>query len=185
MIPVQSSSTQEREFGVRPADSPALSTSHWAVMISESPEIPHRPSLPASTAAQPITKPSFEKLICPKCNQHPDGFRGEHELERHMHRVHSAKVKRWRCIDASEDGKLLADCRQCKAGKLYNAYYNAAAHLRRRHFGDKRETDGPVPSMDFLKSYMQEVEVDNETQCNDVEDDELEDYGQAAEAGNS
>lgn len=70
---------------------------------------------------------SVPKLICPHCNDHPDGFRGEHELQRHVSRAHSKIRKVWVCVDSSPDRSFLANCKACRTKKRYGAYYNAAA----------------------------------------------------------
>ncbi|KAL8941995.1 MAG: hypothetical protein Q9216_001928 [Gyalolechia sp. 2 TL-2023] len=190
-FPAQSPSIQKQGLGATLVDESTGSTTtpqdrakglYW-----ESPMTSHHPLPQASKAPVSKSQPYYtvEKVMCPKCNVRPDGYRGEHELVRHMNREHSAKVKKWKCVDASNDGELLAGCRACDDGKLYNAYYNAAAHLRRRHFDKKANpkrgrhevTDGSELSMDFLKSYMQEVEVDNEAQG----ESELEEHEQADE----
>ena len=116
------------------------------------------------------------KIKCPDCDEHPHGFRGEHELQRHRQRVHAPRRKVYICVDADNNGKPLANCSSCQSGKQYNAYYNAAAHLRRKHFesSKRRKTkalksvdprDGKDvsyggPSMEVLKKYMREIEVD-------------------------
>lgn len=118
---------------------------------------------------------AHEKLKCDKCNAKPGGFKGEHELQRHMSR-HHAEVKRvWICVDIYGDGSFLANCKACKSFKQYNAYYNAAAHLRRTHFNPKprvrklsnkhvsvdRRGDrgGLSPPMDELKKWMKDFQV--------------------------
>ena len=114
-----------------------------------------------------------EKLSCPHCDKHPSGFRGEHELRRHVQLQHSSRRIYWICVDASDDGKLLSTCKHCRDGKLYGAYYNAAAHLRRVHFRPKRPTraasrgkertgvGSDCPPMEVLKEkWMKEVEKD-------------------------
>lgn len=123
----------------------------------------------------PYVRPVHAKIMCPHCNEHPDGFRGEHELRRHTERAHAAIKKVWVCVDASTDKKFLVNCKHCRNGKQYGAYYNAAAHLRRAHFnprkrGRKGKQDekrggiggGDKPPMNELKQHwIKEVDVCN------------------------
>lgn len=110
------------------------------------------------------------------CNEFPDGFRGPHELRRHIDRKHSERRTAWICVDPDEDGKFLATCKQCRSKKQYAAYYNAAAHLRRVHFSQRKgrasgpkgegkrvgSSGGDYPPMEFLKGkYLKEVLVDD------------------------
>jgi len=125
----------------------------------------------------PYVRPAHPKIMCQFCNERPDGFRGTHELERHIARSHAPSRKGYICIDASENGKFLAACKHCRAKKVYGAYYNAAAHLRRAHFhprkrGRKGKNDekrggiggGDDPPMDYLKqNWIREVEVTTTT----------------------
>ena len=126
----------------------------------------------AAITKAPYIRPSHPKIMCPLCSEYPDGFRGEHELRRHTERAHAPIRKVWVTVDASLDKKFLANCKQCRSGKKYGAYYNAAAHLRRAHFhprkrGRKGKHDekrggkggGDDPPMDVLKQkWMKEVE---------------------------
>lgn len=128
-----------------------------------------------SIAKVPYVRPTHEKVKCTQCDEHPDGFRGEHELRRHTDRAHSVLRKAYVCIDISPDRKFLASCKACRNNKKYNAYYNAAAHLRRTHFNPKekgRKGKGSIkpeekrggkgggnePSMEILKAWMKEID---------------------------
>jgi hypothetical protein len=78
----------------------------------------------------------------------------------------------WVTVDSSVDGSFLKSCKQCRAGKKYGAYYNAAAHLRRAHFNPRKrgrkskgeekrggKAGGDWPPMESLKlHWMKEVE---------------------------
>ncbi|KAM0261055.1 hypothetical protein ACHAQJ_002494 [Trichoderma viride] len=119
---------------------------------------------------------------CSFCNECPDGFRGDHELRRHISAKHGRVVKKYICRDPTllgiETGLKviypLSRCKACASGKQYGAYYNAAAHLRRTHFrtkpsrgragasmNEKRggKGGGNWPSMPELKPWFQEILV--------------------------
>ena len=124
----------------------------------------------------PYTRPTHDKIKCDQCERKPEGYRGEHELRRHQKSAHGKKRKVWVCIDASDDQQFLAGCEHCRSFKRYNAYYNAAAHLRRKHFnakpkGEKKKKGkllpeekrggkggGTEPPMEVLKKWMHEFE---------------------------
>ena len=128
-----------------------------------------------SISKTPYVRPQHDKILCDLCNEKPDGFRGEHELRRHTERAHCITRKAFVCKDISPDQQFLSRCKACKAGKKYNAYYNAAAHLRRVHFHPKPKGGrkgkatkpkesrggkggGDSPSMDICKMWMDEIE---------------------------
>ncbi|KAL9110076.1 MAG: hypothetical protein Q9227_005415 [Pyrenula ochraceoflavens] len=121
--------------------------------------------IPKATYQRPVR----QKTFCPYCTDHNEGFHGDHELRRHIDRVHSIVRKVWVCKDISPDGKFLANCKACRNKKTYGANYNAAAHLRRTHFfpckkgrggrgkgNEKRggKGGGDKPSMEVLKHWM-------------------------------
>ena len=108
----------------------------------------------------------LRRVYCTKCNEYPEGFRGEHELRRHTEAKHAALVKRWVCREPENLASStphpvisLSKCKACLTQKQYGAYYNAAAHLRRAHFNPHRggKASGDWPPMSVLKDWMQEV----------------------------
>ncbi|KAL8957141.1 MAG: hypothetical protein Q9183_006139 [Haloplaca sp. 2 TL-2023] len=129
-------------------------------------------------AKAPYVRPQHQKVLCPHCDKKPDGYRGDHELSRHVNKEHSAMRRVWVCIDISPDQSFLSRCKACQRGKRYNAYYNAAAHLRRAHFNPKPKghkgqkgqaateektkragiSGGEYPPMDFCKQWMRELQ---------------------------
>ncbi|KAI0184015.1 hypothetical protein EV127DRAFT_250503 [Xylaria flabelliformis] len=144
-------------------------------------------------------RPRQPKVFCDQCNEHKEGFRGEHELRRHKDAKHQTHVKKFICVDPQEHGlpvnvqvvNPLSKCKACKAQKKYGAYYNAAAHLRRTHFKEKPSRSknknsgtnggdddkrggkggGDWPSMHELKNWMQEIYVrQDEQQLKEEED---------------
>lgn len=158
-------------------------------MISEDGSAKEVVSIPKAA----YVRPPHDKVMCTLCDDHPQGFRGEHELRRHTERKHSPVHKAWICQDISIDQKFLASCKKCTSGKKYNAYYNAAAHLRRTHFNPKQKGGkggkvlpkekrggiggGSQPSMETLKLWMVETEefvLENMPPRNDDEKDEEE-----------
>lgn len=134
------------------------------------------------------------KVFCDECDEHPEGFRGEHELRRHASAKHSTNVKKFICVDPTSRSiatdlkvvKPLDQCKSCRSGKQYGAYYNAAAHLRRQHFNPrmsraKGKSDekrggkggGDWPPMDELKAWYKVISVDaNGIEAQDVDQDE-------------
>lgn len=111
-------------------------------------------------------RPPLRRVYCSKCNEYPEGFRGEHELRRHTDAKHASLVRRWVCTEphnyspnSPQPPIPLAKCKACVTQKRYGAYYNAAAHLRRAHFNPHRggKASGDWPPMTILKDWMREV----------------------------
>ncbi|KAI0966091.1 hypothetical protein F4678DRAFT_306616 [Xylaria arbuscula] len=146
----------------------------------------------AIIAKTKYVRPRQPKVYCGLCNEHSEGFRGEHELRRHKDAKHQTLVKKFICVDPQELGlpvnvqvvNPLSKCKACKAQKKYGAYYNAAAHLRRTHFKEKPSRcknrssganggdedkrggkgGGDWPSMHELKNWMQDIYVRQDEQ---------------------
>ncbi|KAI5865021.1 hypothetical protein GGS23DRAFT_404829 [Durotheca rogersii] len=122
-------------------------------------------------------RPPLRRVFCTKCNEYPEGFRGEHELRRHNDAKHASLVKRWVCTEPQNSSPNspqpvipLSKCKACVTQKRYGAYYNAAAHLRRAHFHPHRsgKASGDWPPMNILKDWMREVRQSIDVHENDT-----------------
>ena len=142
---------------------------------------------------QTYVRPQHPKVFCDQCDIKPEGFRGPHELRRHVENKHSHTRTVWVCKDRSADQKFLSKCKACNDGKKYGAYYNAAAHLRRIHFharekgkkgkGSSKEKSrggdggGDDPPMEVIKLWIEASQVSKDDVS--VKDDEAEENGSA------
>lgn len=150
--------------------------------IKTGPPAPHKKAGKVALPKTPYQRPKGPKVFCEFCGEHPEGFRGDHELRRHLNAKHKGVVKKYVCRDPATVGltsgvqalQPLSDCKACSGGKKYGAYYNAAAHLRRTHFKpkaprgkNKKPNDekrggkggGDWPPMSELKLWFEEVLV--------------------------
>lgn len=144
--------------------------------------------IPGNRMRPSYQRPPLRRVYCSKCNEYPEGFRGEHELRRHTDAKHAALVKRWVCTEPINNNAMvspqpvvpLAKCKACVTQKRYGAYYNAAAHLRRAHFNPHRggKASGDWPTMAILKDWMREVRqsVDVQDPMDSSEGEEDMDY---------
>ncbi|WYZ42945.1 hypothetical protein EsH8_VI_000644 [Colletotrichum jinshuiense] len=150
--------------------------------VGESPTFPRGPMRPLESPisggrGRPMyQRPPLRRVYCIKCNEYPEGFRGEHELRRHTDAKHAALVRRWVCTEPDSYSPTLpqpviplSKCKACVTQKRYGAYYNAAAHLRRAHFNPHRggKASGDWPPMTILKDWMREVRQSVDIQDND------------------
>ncbi|KAL7963792.1 hypothetical protein V8C34DRAFT_310615 [Trichoderma compactum] len=113
-------------------------------------------------------------FLCTICNDHPGGFRGPHELDRHMRRHDSNKMmKKFICRDPASVGikpdvqaiNPLSKCESCLKQKHYDTAIGAIAHLYIAHMRDpstgKLHADqGKRPLTEQLKDWCCEVQVD-------------------------
>ena len=152
------------------------SSSSSSSSLSGSQEMLRQRSAPEPKVSIPklqYSRQTKEKLKCERCNKNPDGYRGSHELSRHMALDHIAFRTAWVCVDISSDG-FLSGCTACESKKPYGQDYNAAAHLRRFHFHPKsegRRTNGEPeerrggkgggkdPPMNECRRWMKKIQV--------------------------
>lgn len=125
--------------------------------------------------------PMPAKFFCPQCHYQSPGEPG---LRRHIRTNHRrmVTVTRYVCRDPATVGLHsdleiyypMSDCRPCSSDKQYSSYYNAIAHLRRRHFNRKRgpgrlkhvedpderrrKEQGVWPSIADLKPWFKEIQ---------------------------
>lgn len=142
---------------------------------------------------QTYVRPQHPKVFCEQCDIKPEGFRGPHELRRHVDNKHSHTRTVWVCKDRSADQKFLSKCKACNEGKMYGAYYNAAAHLRRIHFHAKEkgkkgkgslkdkprggDGGGDDPPMEIIKLWIEASQVSKDDPP--IKDDETDESGSA------
>lgn len=146
------------------------------------PGVTSQPDSPQMTASQPSTLPRVSNTLNQERLEYMNGDFGNKsdDANRAPKPVNSGR-KGYICIDDSPEKRFLAKCKNCREGKVYGTYYNAAAHLRRSHFnphkrGRKGKTDerrGGIggwedPSLQYLKQYwIKEVDWMKEDDLNE------------------
>ena len=134
-----------------------------------------------NTNRTPSVRQQRPDFMCEYCNERPDGFCDIHMFAR-IARTHTASRKSYICVAPDFDKTFLDDCKHCRSRKVYGAYYNAAAHLRRAHFHPKGKVDekrggiggGHHTAMDWLKQYwIRELDVQNELSASPEDDGTL------------
>lgn len=133
----------------------------------------------AKSGDRPVyLRKKLPRTHCHLCQEHPEGFRGDHELRRHISARHDNEVKTYICRDPATVGLVsniqastpLSDCKACARGKKYRAYYSAIMHLRRTHIRCRTDSAGPL--LDDLRQWL---EIAREARSTDAEVDEDED----------
>lgn len=87
-------------------------------------------------------RPTHPKIMCPFCPERTEGFRGSHELDRHIARSHANGTHTR--VGGSCDRRCLGSCQHSRHMTSCGAYYNAAAHLRRAHFHPRKTVSGGI-----------------------------------------
>ncbi|KAK6513688.1 hypothetical protein TWF506_008127 [Arthrobotrys conoides] len=124
-----------------------------------------------NNASQGRKRKRQKKQWCTLCNDHKEGFRGPHELARHINIQHQTKKTVFIVYDDSPGGDMFKNCKHCSRRKIYGQDYNAACHLRRAHFNKRLKTDTPeerefkqlhpdFPPMEELRPWLRKCLVD-------------------------
>lgn len=88
------------------------------------------------------SRSQHEEVFCSLCHHHPEGFRGNVDLYRHIEGNHKDLINGYICVDPSASGSYakitpsvpLEDCAACDRKWRYLTEYDAFAHLRATHF---------------------------------------------------
>ncbi|KAJ4859261.1 la domain-containing protein [Trichoderma breve] len=170
-----------------PLTSPVLTSSDFSLFPAATTKMDESSSsaAPIVTSRQAIASRSSgrlssdqrrksSKFLCTICNDHPGGFRGPHELDRHMRRHDSNKMTRkFICRDPTSVGikpdiqaiNPLSKCKSCLTQEQYDTVAGAISHLYIEHMIDpstrKSHADQSKRSLiEQLKVWCCEVQVD-------------------------
>lgn len=125
-------------------------TGNNAMAMPTQPTMPAPAARPAARASPARTpRPAGPRVMCTMCDEHPGGFRGRHELNRHVELKHNNPGTTWICLDPGNEAtvgdhkiqKPFKKCKRCTGLKEYNSLQNAIDHLRRGHFIPKWHTE--------------------------------------------
>ncbi|TVY14692.1 hypothetical protein LARI1_G007960 [Lachnellula arida] len=156
--------TQSPEIGLEPTLNPRVSErtpsalSNFSLDHSTSGNVTLEGASTAMSNKPTYQKSRHERVYCKSCEDHPEGFRGEHELRRHEDRAHRSTIKKWICVQPTDPGShpvpetLLSKCKSCLQPKKYG-------RGRSKHTENRGEHEGEDwPPMSELKHWMKEIE---------------------------
>ncbi|KAL7805653.1 hypothetical protein V8C44DRAFT_368414 [Trichoderma aethiopicum] len=118
-------------------------TGNIAMAMPTNPTMPAPAARPAARTSPARTpRPAGPRLSCTMCDEHPGGFRGRHELNRHVELKHNNDGTTYICLDPGNEATVgqhkiqlpFKKCKRCTGLKEYNSAQNAIDHLRRKHF---------------------------------------------------
>ena len=87
----------------RPLRPNSDSNNHTILGDGFSQSVPHLDSRNRAETKTTISKskyqrPKHDRIHCKQCDDHPEGFRGEHELRRHQNRKHNSSTENFACV---------------------------------------------------------------------------------------
>ncbi|KAK6352202.1 hypothetical protein TWF730_009032 [Orbilia blumenaviensis] len=161
----------QRDTTLLPRQTGPMASKQSLVSHSASRAGPNATDLLDNNASQVRKRKRQKKQWCTLCNEHKEGFRGPHELARHMNIQHQTKKTVFIVYDDSPGGDMFKNCKHCSRRKIYGQDYNAACHLRRAHFNKRLKTDTPeereykqlhpdLPPMEELRPWLRKCLVD-------------------------
>ncbi|KAK6523466.1 hypothetical protein TWF281_001448 [Arthrobotrys megalospora] len=163
--------TPQRETAIPGQHTAAIATRQSSVSHPTSNTGLSTTDMSDNNASQGRKRKRQKKQWCTLCNEHKEGFRGPHELARHINIQHQTKKTVFIVYDDSPAGDMFKNCKHCSRRKIYGQDYNAACHLRRAHFNKRLKTDTPeerefkqlhpdFPPMEELRPWLRKCLVD-------------------------